>query len=437
MIYSKYNFQFKSEKYGNLLYNSLTNCFVELEEDTALSLQDYQNGKLKLDATDIDIEQLYQAKILVDNNYDEFLNIKFQKHMGRFDRSRMSLTIAPTLHCNLSCEYCYEKSRPNVYMTDQTEDQIIQFIKLHSEVKRLSITWYGGEPLLDFGRIKTLTKKISELNIEFSASIITNGYLLTKEVIDQFIELRIKPIQVTIDGPKDIHNKRRPHIKTTDSFSVIYNNILNLRPYLKDNRLSLSVRVNIDKGNSEYFNSIYKTIRKDFKDLRVLVYPGIVKNSYGSCSSVEDIQLDNQSHADFNIEQYRNYGINSLDFFPVNQSGECIARQIYGYLIDASGDIYKCWTDIGNKSEVVGNVGNQELVNTTLMMRYLTGADVFDRKECQECLFLPVCGGGCPHLALKKIMGQNTINLCHVAKDNLKDFLEIYYEIKNNIKPAV
>lgn len=157
----------------------------------------------------------------------------------------------------------------------------------------------------------------------------------------------------------------------------------------------------------------------------------------GACSSIEDSLMDNQSHAAFCIKQFVKHGIRSSEFFPIRHNGECIARQIYGYLIDARGDIYKCWTDAGKKSEAIGNVSATEPINTTQLVRYLTGADVFDKQECQECFFLPVCGGGCPHLAIKKMNGNYSINLCNIAKSNLESFLEIYYEIKTNKEIAV
>jgi len=439
MNWSKYNFLFFSEKHGYLLYNSLSNLFAQIDGETALSLNEIMEGKA--DAfkyfTSEEIVQLQKNKILTDDDYDEYLNIKLQKHLKRFDKSQMNLTIAPTLDCNFNCDYCFEESRPKVYMSDKIEDDIIKFIKRHEQIKTLYITWYGGEPLLNFKRIISLTKKIEELKIDYYASIITNGYLLTQEKIDKFLELKIKYIHITIDGPKEIHNSRRPHVSNKNSFDAIYGNMLKLLPHIESKKMKLTVRVNVDKTNESYFHEIYQKIREDFKNIEVTIYPGIVKKTYGSCSSIDDILLDNQEQASFNIEQYKIHGIESRDFLPIKHSGECIARQIFGYLIDPRGDIYKCWTDTGKITEAIGNVNDETLINTAKLTRYLTGADVFDKEECQKCFFLPVCGGGCPHLSIKKMICNHQIDLCHIAKNNLEEFLEIYYEIKTNRKIAV
>lgn len=438
-MWSRYNYLFHSEKNGHLLYNSLTNCFAQVDIEAVTRFEKYKEGKGSASSffEEGEIIELQKAKILVENDYDEYLQLKMQKHLKRFDRSVLNLTIAPTLHCNLCCDYCFEESRPKVYMSDETEDNIISFIKRHKDVEKLNITWFGGEPLLAFERIESLTRKISNLGIKYYSSIVTNGYLLTQTVIDRLVDLRIGDVQVTIDGIESVHNKRRPHITENDSFSVIYSNMTNLKPLLKNKKVTLLIRVNVDKTNEDYYHIIYQKIQNEFNGCGVKVYPGIVKNMSGACSSIDDALMDTQSHASFCIQQFVEHGIKSSDFFPMRINGECIARQINGYLIDARGDIYKCWTDIGKKSEAIGNVSATEPINSTQLVRYLTGADVFDRQECQECFFLPICSGGCPHLALKKMTGNSSINLCTIAKGNLKSFLEIYYEIKTNKGIAV
>ncbi len=439
MVWSKYNFLFFSEKYGYLLYNSLTNLFAEIDEETVAKIDAIRSeSKELIDCfSEEEITQLRYNKIFVENDYDEYFEMKLQKHLKRFDRSQMNITIAPTLHCNFACDYCFEESRPPVYMDEEIENSIVKFIERHDTVNTLYVTWYGGEPLLNFKKIRTLTAKLRPLKQKYFASIVTNGYLLTQDKIDEFIDLGIRYIHITLDGPKEIHDSRRPHISKGNSFDVIYNNILKLKPYLKDEKMKLTVRVNVDKTNQDYYHKIYQKIRKDFEGIAVSIYSGIVKKTYGSCSSVDDILLDSKEQSIFNITQYKKFGITNSDFFPIKSNGECIARQIYGYLIDPLGDIYKCWTDTGKKTERVGNVSNDKLINTTKLTRYLTGADVFDKEECQECLFLPVCGGGCPHLSLKKMFENEQIDLCHVAKGNLKEFLEIYYEIKQKQKEKV
>ena len=68
-------------------------------------------------------------------------------------------------------------------MTKETEDEIVEYIKkISSKLKSISITWYGGEPLLKqetIDRISTNIIKIADENgIKYFSNIVTNGYLI-------------------------------------------------------------------------------------------------------------------------------------------------------------------------------------------------------------------------------------------------------------------
>jgi len=114
-------------------------------------------------------------------------------------------------------------------------------------------------------------------------------------------------------------------------------------------------------------------------------------------------------------------------FLPVSFYSECIARCINGYLVSPDGYLYKCWTDLGNKSEAIGHLSGKDFTPDNLA-KYMVGGDPFNDKKCSECNFLPICGGGCPHLKLKNIFNNSNVKLCHLSKSEIKDFLEIYYE---------
>lgn len=114
---------------------------------------------------------LIKARILVDNQEDD-LNVYLADVLkNRYNSSDMALTILPTRGCNFGCIYCYEQDRPNVLMNEQTEKAIVKFVCSNSNLKRLSVVWYGGEPLLNFDSMVRLTKMFKQLNIEYSAKL--------------------------------------------------------------------------------------------------------------------------------------------------------------------------------------------------------------------------------------------------------------------------
>ena len=100
-------------------------------------------------------------------------------------------------------------------------------------------------------------------------------------------------------------------------------------------------------------------------------------------------------------------------------------------VIGPNGEIYKCWNDVGNEERIVGYL-NGKITNEQLLIRYLNGADPFDDEECQKCILLPICGGGCPYIRLKREYEDVNIESCSLFKKNMKNFLLMHYNIKKN-----
>ena len=143
-------------------------------------------------------------------------------------------------------------------MKEDVEDAIVQFVaKQKSDI--IHVCWYGGEPLMAKDSIFRLTDKLQTLGKEYSASIVTNGYLMDEPFILSLNKLKIKLVQITVDGNKTIHNERRPHISDSNSFDKIIDNIRKLIS-LTNGKVCLSVRVNIDRTNQQEFASVYKRV---------------------------------------------------------------------------------------------------------------------------------------------------------------------------------
>lgn len=83
-------------------------------------------------------------------------------------------------------------------------------------------------------------------NVEYTSSIITNGYFIDENIAAEFNELHIYGTQITIDGPPSIHNSRRKlRNSEEDTFSVIIKNI----KILVNKDISVNIRINIDRTN--------------------------------------------------------------------------------------------------------------------------------------------------------------------------------------------
>ena len=86
-----------------------------------------------------------------------------------------------TNKCNLKCEYCYQSGRD---IDSMGNDDWINVMKQLPADARVTLT--GGEPLVYEG-LKTV---LTYAGNRFDCNIITNGTLLTKELIDLMLSLR-------------------------------------------------------------------------------------------------------------------------------------------------------------------------------------------------------------------------------------------------------
>ena len=422
MKWSKYNYLFTTKKNKKLLYNSITNNFIELNKDQYDSLQKFKENPDE--NKHIISDELINAGIIVENDKNLYYSLKLEKQLTKFDTSYLALTIVPTAACNFDCTYCYETNRPEIYMDDITENKIVEFVKSYSEANRLRVTWYGGEPLLAFDRIVSLTEKLKAVNTNYEAYMISNAYLLDKNVSDKLKSLSITGLQITLDGLQETHNKRRPHLHQSDSFQTITKNLDYLFETNKD--IKVALRVNIDKTNEDEYHKLYDYLKTRYNTENLNIHPGYVTNIYSSCSST-GCEFDREHKNEFVLKQFKEHNI-PMSLYPKTSIGGCTARHINSFVIGAKGELYKCWNDLGLKEKEIGNLHINEQFNNKLLVRYLVASDQLDDQKCQNCFFFPICNGGCPFSRIANEFEDEDIDCCHVAKNNLKQYLELHYE---------
>lgn len=180
MKLSRYNIEKKEDK-SCLIYNTVTSAILELDTDYEKSYYEMKEGK-KCSKPDLE-SALLEGGMLVEDDKDEFAELLIRNKIERFADSNLTLTIAPTMACNFCCPYCYEKGREYITMSETVQDQLTSQLKeKYQHIHELTVSWYGGEPLLAIETIEKLTKKIKSvlpLGCKYNADMVTNGYKLT------------------------------------------------------------------------------------------------------------------------------------------------------------------------------------------------------------------------------------------------------------------
>lgn len=426
MYWSKYNILSKSEKYGYLLFNTMSLAFIRINEqdiDMWKKLRETPDSYTNFQNYDF----LIKARILVDNQEDD-LNVYLADVLkNRYNSSDMALTILPTRGCNFGCIYCYEQDRPNVLMNEQTEKAIVKFVCSNSNLKRLSVVWYGGEPLLNFDSMVRLTKMFKQLNIEYSAKIVSNGYLLTKEKADLMKDLAIRNIQITFDGSEEIHNQRRFLLGGQPTYRKIMDNLKYLLSINKE--ITTDIRTNIDRRNKDDYNKFYQDFKSEINDKWVTMYPGFVSDLLSSeCVSPEFNISEGGYKAQFILDIFDKYGIEIKSFLPKYRRHSCVASKYFAFVIGPEGELYKCWRMVGNQKEAIGNV-NDGSFDMVKFSKYLIGADYTLDSKCLQCEFITLCGGGCPLVRMRNKYEKISLNHCCPEKTHMEQLMELRYEM--------
>jgi len=412
-VWSRYNYLLEREGVF-MLFNSLTNSFAELAPDLYEALKGCKSGeRFEAEIDEATRENLIKMKAIVKSDERERLRIKYKVQMLRFMNSRLLLTICPTLGCNFRCGYCFERNHPDTNMTDEAEASIISFIKKHPQAKSIGVTWFGGEPLMQFGRMVSLTEKMLALEIPYGASLITNGYLLDEAKVRRFKEMRIGSVQITLDGLRDTHDRRRFLKGGGPTYDRIISNIAAAADIAPE--LAISIRVNIDAGNADDYILFHDFIRSQgWKNVHAS--PAFVGDySEGNCGYVLGAPERRKL-----LEKYADAtGQTFAHFYPGGGRSECAIRNPNTYVIGPEGEIYKCWNDVADPDRVVGYVDGR-ITNEELLLDYMSGADPLESAECNDCLLFPVCTGGCPY---ERLRNSSQSDICPLFKSNIDDFL--------------
>lgn len=125
---SKYNFMIKGENGNTLFYNTRMGSLALVEPEKKQQYDDYIKNKTELDEEFM--SQLKYCGFLVEDGFDEKLDIKMRLLSSRYDTSVLSLTITPTMACNLRCVYCFENGHyGHEKMNGAVQNKIIELVK--------------------------------------------------------------------------------------------------------------------------------------------------------------------------------------------------------------------------------------------------------------------------------------------------------------------
>ena len=432
---SVYNIEVdRLDKGDILIFNSLTSAFGIMNCAT----QELYNGIENINIDSIteksikeNIDVMKSNGFLVNEDIDEFERIKLLSRFARYKNNNLSIAIAPTMNCNMACPYCYEDKTSHRINTE-TKELLIKFIENYivtQNIKYFSVTWYGGEPLLELKTIQDISKEFIDIckksGAVYNSGIITNGSLLDYTTAKLLIEeCNVSRAQITIDGFKETHNKRRILKNGLDSFQIIIDNIDSIKDILP-----IVVRINVDKSNADEISNMinYFITDKGWKNtVKFYLSPVFARTNetYDFDSSFcltekEFSEIDTWIINDLSLREDSNI---LGDLYPKSRLIYCGALKYNFYAVDPNGYLYTCWENVGKTQLNVGNVKDGVLFNKNFINWLTTDLP----NNCMKCNMLPLCQGGCPHNRISYGVEPKCEHIIFNCKENLKAVYKNY-----------
>ena len=387
-----------------------------------------------------DIDELLRAKILVPHDECELSTVISENHEALASDRELYQVIQPTAWCQLGCAYCGQAhQRTNMTSTEQAHLLDHVSAKLRGrDLDSLRICWFGAEPLAGLSVIRQLSPALQLLaqthGLTYRASIVTNGLALSEKVSDELV-LRhsVDRIEVTLDGPPNVHDGRRHEKSGRPTFARILHNIQYLARQTYD--VSVTIRCNVDASNASDVTPLIRILRDANLAGSVTFYTAPI-HSWGNDADSSALTPAEYANREINwLIELKQAGF-PIQLIPSRRPIVCMAVRPSADVVDARGNIYSC-TEIpyvpmyeSSEAHKMGNVNKQGRARTQRPFAEFNSQVAEGKYDCSDCEMLPVCGGACPRHWMEGRVP------CPAAKHNMAERLLVYYAFDRLSEPS-
>ncbi len=386
-------------------------------------------------------EELSAKGYLVDpENEKAAFRTAYLRFIDERDNDEIQLFFVPGYSCNFNCSYCYQGKYERMAggLTREITDAFFRHTDIEFAGRRRYITIFGGEPLLNGGHhrenIRYIIECAAERNIQIA--IVTNGYHIS-EYMDLMKKSTIREIQVTLDGPREVHDKRRTLKNGEGTFDRIAEGV----ELLLKNDIPVNLRMVADRDNIDSLPALAQ-----FAIDRKWTSCGHFSTQIGRNYELHDCQVETTGRLFSRIEMYSElYRLikkypHILEF---HRPAFAVSRALYEsgelppplfdacpgtkteWAFDYRGNIYACTATVGKKGEELGVFFPEREMYKDKIEEW-EERDILSIKECSECNLGLICGGGCASVARNRT-GCNGSPDCRPVKELLELGIAAYF----------
>lgn len=381
---------------------------------------------------------------------EELLRGMFEQDARRFSQAPVKALILPTFACNLRCIYCFQGSlreRVPLHLTDEEIPKLFRALDkiiARENVPGAQIEISGGEPLLASSyRVIACILDLA-LQRKYPVGMVTNGVNLVGfgPLLEKY-HSSIKNVQVTIDGPAPVHNRRRRYPGGKGSFEKIIEGV----DLLLRLDIPTVIRVNVDLENVETLPELARIMMRkrwtekphfrarlakveshgEVEEREANLYEYLLVQKIESLTSeypwMKEVFVDTRISrilgqlAKVIEKRYREYVPN---FF------YCEATSTGLFVFAADGLLYSCGESAGNSRFAVGRFLPTLKIDEE-KLGYWKHQNIVEIPECYSCPIACHCGGGCPYQNLR-ISEKSRRRLCTVRKKVLERYMSSHIE---------
>jgi uncharacterized protein len=363
-------------------------------------------------------------------------------HEVRESKDQLRVTVLTTLQCNFACDYCFQGdhgdyNKSAAKMSMESAARVAEWTEARLDAltpESFVLTLFGGEPLLNLPVAYYLAERLwhaaQARGVRMLVNVITNGLLLTPEVVDRLAPFGLNAVKVTLDGDRDTHNRMRPLRGGQGTFDKIIHNVRQVA-----GKCRISIGGNFDESSVDSYPALLDFLREqEFADklARVAFKPiirepkpqapkGLIpltvvgtggKPLNGTCmTSAGSGACDNCNLLDekmsFLREETKQRGFPTVDGVHM---GPCEIHSRHSHTIAPDGSLYKCPGFTGDAAQSTGHIdGRRDERRDSAAARF---EKITAWKECNDCAFIPVCAGGCSVAAHTELGSMDRPN-CH------------------------
>ena len=348
--------------------------------------------------------------------------------------------------CNLRCKYCLKNTMTNEQLSTEISDDVLDYLKwlAYNSEKSITVNYYGGEPLVYLDGIKQIVEYCDKLNEEsgrniFSHAMISNGKLLTQDLVDYINEHNIT-YTLSYDGYNSEYTRGFDSIKERGDLAIQIKT-LGLTGVVTSKNYPLDMCNAFQEFDNKFFEKWKYHVRLNFDDLM---------DTGEGIEFQELLNIDHEKYMDNMNKLFDIYEKSILDkkedhtHYVHSTYCQIIINNINGYLVsdgcktsrcnqgidvinmDLDGYMYDCHNITDGK---LGHINDDPARITRALIA--SEYPIMHRLHtiCKDCEAIAVCSGGCKYISDDKLE-----SICNIYKIKYSIFSNRIIDLYNRME---